>query len=332
VKGLFIISPGKMDILELPVPEPGPYQALVTTEACAICNSTDTKILHGQFVSGTWPVLLGHETVGKVIKLGPQVRNYKLGDRVLRGTLADNQIPFPGGRSCWGGFVEYNLVTDLWAKDGVQYNSGSHPQQVVPSSIKPELATLLITLKENLSVISNLKVSGKSLAVIGTGPVAQAMVLFARLLKVKELIVFGRSATWKERLLELGADEFIIDEKFSKEVDRIIYQGGFERVIEAVGSRQALTLGIKLAGSTGKVGIYGIPPENEPYLEKDIKNPIVYFPNVAEGEVHTQILEMIEKGQVTLEDWVSLTLPWKDYELGFNKVWKKEANKVVLRF
>ena len=267
-----------------------------------------------------------------MIKLGQQVRNYKIGDRVLRGTLADNQIPFPGGRSCWGGFVEYNLVTDQWAKGGVLFNSGSHPQQVVPDSIAPELATLLITLKENLSVITNLDVSGKSLAVIGTGPVAQAMVLFAKLLGAKMIVVFGRSTTWKERFEKLGADGFILGEEYSREVERIISRGGFERVIEAVGSKQALSLGIKLAGSSGKVGIYGIPPENEPYLEKDIKNPVVFSPRVAEGDVHSKILDMIQKGLVNLADWVSLTLPWEEYELGFKKVWNKEVNKVVLKF
>jgi threonine dehydrogenase-like Zn-dependent dehydrogenase len=332
MRGLFVTAPGKLEIKELPIPVPGPYEALVKTEACAICNSTDTKVLHGQFVSGTYPILLGHETVGKIINLGPKVRNYKIGDRVLRGTLADSQIPFPGGRSCWGGFVEYNLVTDQWAKDNIPYNTGSLPQQIVPASISPELATMLITLKENLSVITNLEVSGKLLAVIGTGPVAQAMVLFSKLLGAKKVTVFGRSATWEEPIRRLGADDYIIGENLTNDVKKILNEGGFDRVTEAVGSRQALSLGVKLAGSRGKVGIYGIPPENEPYLEKDVKNPVVFYPKVAEGDVHTKLLEMIQAGKVTLEAWVSLVLPWEEFEIGFNKVWKKEANKVVLRF
>lgn len=84
MKGLFVTAPGKMDILEIPTPEPGPFEALVKTEACAICNSTDTKVIHGKFVSGTWPVLLGHETVGRIVKLGEQVRSFKVGPGITR--------------------------------------------------------------------------------------------------------------------------------------------------------------------------------------------------------------------------------------------------------
>ena len=114
MKGLFVLQPGQLSIEELPQPVPGPFQALVKTEACAICNSTDTKLMDGEFFPGTWPLLLGHETVGRIVALGDRVRHFKLGDRVLRGNISDQQVNVPGGRSCWGGFAEYTLVTDVW--------------------------------------------------------------------------------------------------------------------------------------------------------------------------------------------------------------------------
>jgi threonine dehydrogenase-like Zn-dependent dehydrogenase len=332
MKGLFITAPGKLEILEMPIPEPGPFEALVKTEACAICNSTDTKVVDGEFVSGTWPVLLGHEDIGSVVKVGSGVRSFKLGDRVLRGTLPDAQIPFPGGRSCWGGFVEYNLVTDVWAKAGVEYNAFPHPQQIVPASIKPAEASLLITLKENLSVVSNFDVVGRTLAIVGTGPVAQSMTLFARYLGARTVVVFGRNPAWKERMTRLGADVYVTGAEAPAEVNAILKGGGFERVLEAVGSRAALSHCIQLAGKVGKVGIYGIPSESEPYAAQDMKNPAVSSPKVAEAEVHDQLLALVQKGQVKLAEWVSQTLPWQEFALGFDRVRRKEANKVVLMF
>ncbi len=318
--------------MEMPVPRPGPYEALVKTEASAICNSTDSKVLHGEFFSGTWPVLLGHETVGRIVKLGEGVRSFKVGDQVLRGTLADSHVPFTGGRSCWGGFVEYNLVTDVWAKAGAGYNAWPHPQQIVPSSISPVDATLLITLKENLSVVSNFDVIGHKLAIVGTGPVAQAMTLFAHLLGAKAVVVYGRNPAWRERFIKLGADAYQTGKERPASVGKGVMAEGFERVLEAVGSRAALSQCIELANPVGKVGIYGIPSEGEPYAENDLKNPMVSTPKVAEAEVHAQILNMIDKGQVNLADWVSQVLPWEEYALGFERVWRKEANKVVLTF
>lgn len=332
MKGLFAVAPGKLEVLELPQPEPGPYEALVQTEACAICNSTDTKLIHGQFFSGTWPILLGHESVGRVVKLGEGVRNFRVGDRVLRGSLADAQVPFPGGRSCWGGFAEYNLVTDVWARDGAEYNAWPHPQQVVPSHIGPIHAAALITLKENLSFISNFDVVGRSVAIVGTGPVAQAMALFARLLGAKQVVVFGRHERWRERFLALGADAYVVYDDLPCRVQVVLDRGGFERVIEAVGSRAALARCIELAGARGRVGVYGIPPEDEPYDEADAAHPQVSWPKVAEAEVHDLILEMIARGQVNLADWVSLALPWQEFRRGFEMIWNKEANKVVLTF
>jgi threonine dehydrogenase-like Zn-dependent dehydrogenase len=332
MKGLFIISPGKMKILDLDQPEPGPYEALVKTEACAICNSTDTKVIRGQFVSGSWPVLLGHETVGKVVKTGSQVKNYKIGDRVLRGTLADKDIPFPGGRSCWGGFCEFTLVTDVWAKEGAGYNCWPYPQQTVPLSINPVQATLLITLKENMSVVTNFDVKDQSLAIIGTGPVAQSMALFARKLGARKVAVFGRKESHRELFIHLGVDGYSSEEMTPIWIHDTLAKGGFDRVLEAVGSRQALTQCIRLAGSNGKVGIYGIPTEEEPYAFEDLNNPRVSSPKVAEAEVHQQVLEMVEKGEINLSDWVSVSLPWEEFELGFNKIWRKEVNKVVLTF
>ena len=131
MKGIFVVDKNKIDILDLPEPELKPYEALVQVEACAICNSTDWKLIEGEFFRGNYPMLLGHESVGRVIRIGEKVRSYRVGDRVLRSTLRDEHIPFQGGRSCWGGFVEKAIVVDVWAEQGLTYNTFAHPQQIV---------------------------------------------------------------------------------------------------------------------------------------------------------------------------------------------------------
>ena len=62
---------------EMPMPKYGEYDALVKLESCGVCTGTDTKIIHGKFKSiDTYPVVLGHEGVGRVVPVqrrGPQV-------------------------------------------------------------------------------------------------------------------------------------------------------------------------------------------------------------------------------------------------------------------
>jgi threonine dehydrogenase-like Zn-dependent dehydrogenase len=331
MKGLFVVAENQLDIFELPEPKIGPFEALVQVEACAICNSTDHKLITGEFFSGTFPMLLGHESVGRVIQVGKQVRSFRVGDRVLRTTLRDEHVPFTGGRSCWGGFVEKAIVTDVWAEKGLPYNAFPHPQQIVPPEIPPAEATLLITLKETLNCLENTDVQpGQSLAVVGSGPVAQALTMFAKLKGIAPLVVFGRNPAWGETFIRLGADAYVTGDDLPDIVQAIRRKGGFDRVIEAVGSRIALRRSLQVTGPHGRLNIYGVTPESESYLSDDESDPRVFRGEVAEAKAHIQVLAWIAEGRIRLGDWVSVVLPWSQYRQAFEMVFGKRANKVVL--
>ena len=335
MKGIFVTDRDQTDILELPEPELKPYEALVQVEACGICNSTDWKIIEGEFVSGTFPVLLGHESVGHVIRTGDQVRSFQEGDRVLRSTLHDEHVShrYVGGRSCWGGFVERAIVTDVWAEKGVATNDFPRPQQIVPAAIPPAQAVAMITLKETLSCLENTDVRpGHSLAIVGTGPVAQALVHFAKVQAIAPVVVFGRRAKWAKLFERLGVDAYAAGEDFSLEVRAIIQRGGFDRVIEAVGSRAALSRCLQVVGAEGRVNIYGIAPESEPYLVTQGSDPRVFRSKVAEAEAHDRLLTWVDQGKVHLADWVSREMVWTEYQRGFEMVKDKTASKAVLTF
>lgn len=339
MKGLFVVERDRTAILDLPEPEIGPYEALVQVEACGICNSTDWKIIEGEFVSGSYPILLGHESCGRVIAVGDKVRSFQVGDRVLRSRLEDAHVPYPGGRSCWGGFVEQAIVTDVWAKAGAAYNAFPHPQQVVPARWTPAEAVAGITLKETLSCLWNSDVSpGQSLAIVGTGPVGQTLALFAVLAGIHPVVVFGRRPEWAETFARLGVDGYVagVDtlqpEDVPPEVQAILDGGGFDRAIEAVGARSALSRCLQVVKAGGRVNLYGIAPQSEPYLPEGEGDPRVFRGKVAEAEAHEQLLEWVEQGVVNPADWISHQMSWTDYQRAFDMVASKEANKVVLTF
>ena len=345
MKGLFVVERDRTEVLELPEPEIGPYEALVQVEACGICNSTDWKIIEGEFVSGSYPILLGHESCGRVIAVGDKVRSFQVGDRVLRSRLEDSHVPYPGGRSCWGGFVERAIVTDHWAEQGAAYNafgcsvSAPHPQQIVPTHWTPAEAVASITLKETLSCLSNSDVgSNHSLAIVGTGPVGQTLALFAVLSGIRPVVVFGRRPQWAEAFARLGVDGYVAGadtlhpEDVPPGVQDILDGGGFDRAIEAVGARSALSRCLEVVKADGRINLYGIAPESEPYLPEEEGDPRVFRGRVAEAEVHEQLLELVEQGRVNPADWISHQMPWTEYSRGFDMVARKEANKVVLTF
>jgi threonine dehydrogenase-like Zn-dependent dehydrogenase len=333
VKGLFVVSKNKLDILEVPDPDIGEYEALVEVKACGICNSTDLKIIEGRFKKGKFPILLGHESVGKVVKRGKRVLSYKDGDMVLRSRLYDKHVSAKGGSSRFGGFVEKAIVTDVWAEKGVKYNAFPHPQQIVPASIEPEYAAVMITLKENLSCIENSDIKeGHSLAIVGTGPAAQSMAMFAKLSGISPIVIFGRRVKWVKRFTELGVDAYVVGDNYPPEVLSIINRGGFDRVIEAVGSKSVLSHCLQIVKPDGKVNLYGMPADDEPYRRQEVSDPRVLRPKVAEAEVHDKLLKWIDKGRVDLADWVDRIIYWKKYQIGFDIIKGKKASKVILTF
>lgn len=323
---------GKLTLGELPIPEPGEYEALVRMEACSICNSTDQKLLNGEFYPGELPEVLGHEVVSTVVKLGPKVENYKVGDRVFRQRLWDSHVP--GGSSRWGAFSEYGIVTDEWAKQGVPYGPDPlpHDQQKLMIDVDPAPATAMVTLMETLDCAYVCGVeAGKSVAIVGTGPVAQAVSLFSNLIGAKPVIVFGRRAEHEERFKTIcRADQYIVGDAYTDEVKQIVADGGFDVVIEAVGSIEALDRSIELAGEKSNVGVYGIAPGSNNYREDQMSRPGVRRIGVKEGKRQAELVKWIESGDVKLTDWISHCLPMSQYREAFDLVINKKAMKVVM--
>jgi propanol-preferring alcohol dehydrogenase len=119
-----------LEIQEIPVPEPGPGEVLVRIEASGLCH-TAIHAAHGDWpVKPTPPFVPGHEGVGRIEKLGPDVTARSLGQRVaiawlgsacgecrycISGweTLCEQQAN--SGYSVNGAFAEYAVVPAAFA-------------------------------------------------------------------------------------------------------------------------------------------------------------------------------------------------------------------------
>lgn len=66
---------------ELIVPQPGPGQLLLKVAACGICR-TDLHIVDGELTEPTLPLVPGHQIVGRIVAMGPEVTGFSPGERV----------------------------------------------------------------------------------------------------------------------------------------------------------------------------------------------------------------------------------------------------------
>jgi len=118
-----------LELVDLPVPAPAPDHVLIKVSACGICH-TEIDEVEGRLVPPKFPIVPGHEIVGRVHAVGSEVRKYKPGDRVgvawinsscgrcsfcARGdeNLCDDFRAT--GLHAHGGYAEYTVVSENFA-------------------------------------------------------------------------------------------------------------------------------------------------------------------------------------------------------------------------
>ena len=186
MKAIAVIKPDEVKVVhDVPVPEPGDYEALVKVHACAFCNGTDMQVIHGTIQHDFlgYPTILGHEGAGEVIKVGSKVRNIKVGDRYIHNNLHDNVGN--GYSRTYGGFAQYGIVSDNAAMLEDGYSKKDFPfvkQHKFPADIDYTDATLLLSLAECCSAAKNFGVcEGKDVIIYGDGPMGIATSFFCKL-------------------------------------------------------------------------------------------------------------------------------------------------------
>lgn len=313
-------------------PEPGPYQALVRTTAFSLCNATDLHIRNCQLMGATeekCPFLLGHESVGEVIALGPRVRNLRLGDHVFRPMLR-----LPGFGSYWGGMAEYGLVADrdAWQEDGGAEDPGGNKHQLtMPREIPPADAVVLITLKEVLAYLRSIGLRpGGRLLITGQGPVGLAAAYLSRhLIGAERIVVAGRRPETEAQVRSFGADAYVDTRAEGWPARAIEALGGpADAVYETTGSAQVTAAALQALAPDGTMGPYAARTTEqaaEPLPDDDRYGP----GSTDETMAHDAIIQAILHGAITVAEFISHRLEPEEIQHGFELVEARQAIKIV---
>src|SRR5690242_12966113 len=82
MRAMLFRRPGAaLDLADTADPRPGPGQVLIRVDACGVCR-TDLHIVDGELAHPKHPLIPGHEIVGRVVAVGPEVDRFQPGDRV----------------------------------------------------------------------------------------------------------------------------------------------------------------------------------------------------------------------------------------------------------
>lgn len=346
MKSVIAVEPGHLEILDTPVPEPGPYQALVRTERACLCNRTDSELLNGKFpgMEDKFPFALGHESVGIVTKIGSKVRNFAVGDRAVGGLVFDLQKE--GVDSGWGGFGEYTLANDhdaMVADDVADEANGwvevFEIQTPVDADIPPEEAVLLCTWREVLGAFRDFHLQpGDDVLIFGAGPVGLSFVKLGRLFGLGWIGIVDRHEDKQAKALAFGADAVFhphdgsIAELSAKRGKKL------DAVIDAVGHPDIVQQGLPLLRRGGSHCIYGVLTHKVLHINKSKAdfnfNLFVHqWPTRRyEKESQPQLCQWIREGKLTSADFITHRFPLAKIADAFEAVRERKVIKALIDY
>jgi threonine dehydrogenase-like Zn-dependent dehydrogenase len=345
MRAVAVTEPGKVAIVELGRPQPGPYQALVRTEVACLCNATDGKLIAGHFPGvDKYPLVLGHECAGIVEAVGGKVRNFQVGQRAIGGLVFD--FSDPAYSSGWGGFCEYTLANDhdAMVADGVARAEHGwfevyEIQRRVPTDIPVEEALLMCTWREVHGGFGDFQLqAGGDILVFGAGPVGLSFVKLGRLLGLGYIAVADPLESKRRRAIEMGADEAFApgDPALSGLTAR---RGKpLDAVIDAVGRESIANAALSLIGMGGSVCIYGVLAEPSLTIHKH-KGPynfnlfIHQWPTRwRERAALEPLCDWVRQGKLRASDFITHEFPVERIGEAVETVRGGEALKVLLRY
>ncbi len=256
---------GKEDVKieKVPIPRVGEGEVLVKVQVALTCG-TDVKVYqrgyHARMIVP--PALFGHELAGIVEEVGPNVRGFKKGMRVVALNSAPCQMCFYCSKH------QENLCEDLLFNNGAYAEYIKIPRRIVetnmlaiPSNVSFEEAAMAEPLACVLRGLHETNVEiGDTVVVIGGGPIGLMFVQVAKLTGCNVIAVVKRDAqvTAAKRfgaddILQVGDVEDPVEAVRSLTPDR----RGADVVIEAVGRPQAWEWAVDMVRKGGTVNFFG---------------------------------------------------------------------------
>jgi len=238
---------------------------------CGICHSDLHSVRNewSEFMPTQYPIVPGHEIVGRVTQVGSAVTKFKPGDLAAVGCMVDSDGTCP---ECRAGFENFcpNMVLTFNSPDkhlgAVTYGGYSESIVVdqrfvlrVPSNLKPAgTAPLLCAGITTYSPMRRWGVTnGKKVGVVGLGGLGHMAVKLAHAFGA-HVVVFTTSPNKKEDAIRLGADEVVI----SRNADEMQkHAESFDFILDAVSADHDINAYINLLRRDGNLTIVGAPPK-----------------------------------------------------------------------
>ena len=248
--------------------EPRAEDVVIDIQWAGICHS-DLHTVRGEWGEATYPIVPGHEIVGRVSRVGTAVTKFKVGDRVGVGCMVNSCRTCP---SCKDGLEQYcdkGMVQTYGSPDpDTKITHGGYSSNIVvdqsyvlrvPTNLPPErVAPLLCAGITTYSPMRHWKVSkGQRVAVLGLGGLGHMGVKIAHAMGAEVTMLSG-SASKRADAKRLGAHEFVLTSDTSA-MSQVA--GRFDFLLDTVSAPHDLGAYLNLLKRDGTLAMVGASPE-----------------------------------------------------------------------
>jgi D-arabinitol dehydrogenase (NADP+) len=262
MKALRYSKPKEYAIVEVPIPTLRDNDVLIKVKACGVCG-TDLHIHDGEFIA-RFPLIPGHETVGVVAGMGKNVKDFKIGERVV----ADNSELCMECFYCRRGQL---LLCENFNAHGVTLDGGFAEYCAYPAGRVfriHNLSDVDATLLEPASCAAHgldriAPKLGSSVLMFGAGPTGLVLAQMLRQNGGCHVVIAAPQGLKMTLAKKLDAGDVYVElsrtnpeEQFKKLKEENPY--GFDIVVEATGSPKILEDAINYVRRGGKLVVYGV--------------------------------------------------------------------------
>ena len=237
---------------------------------CGVCHSDVHSVRDewSDFMAATYPIVPGHEIVGRVTKVGSAVTKFKPGDLAAIGCMVDSDGSCP---QCKAGLEQFcqNVIFTYNSPDKhktAPVTYGGYSDSIVaderfvlrvPENL--DLAGVAPLLCAGITTYSPLRhwgvTQGKKVGVVGLGGLGHMGVKFAHAFGA-HTVVFTTSPGKKEDALRLGADE-VVNSRNADEMQK--HSGSFDFILDTVSANHDINAYLNLLRLDGDITLVGAP-------------------------------------------------------------------------
>ena len=253
----------RIEVIDVPMPAPGPGEVLVELTAVGICGSDLHYFRMGRIGSHglQFPQILGHEPAGIVAGVGRGVRGFKEGQAVA----VEPGISCGRCRPCRQGRANLCYAVRFLGSPGV---TGAFQRFLtmpvssvvrLPRQIDPALASAAEPLGVAIHAMHLVRLRrGESVAVIGGGPIGLSVVALARSRGAKVVVLSDPRSARRAAAEQLGAAGTVAPEMLVAAAREVTGGLGVAAVFECSGAPEALDLAVAACERGGRVAMLGI--------------------------------------------------------------------------